>query len=94
VNNPTVSYEIILRTKRLIEDGVDEVMTCHPMTYNENYHNHANKVYGSIRGLSLKRVKRYGDPYKPRPTVLVVDDSVEIETPDSYEKALCQFKQA
>jgi CMP-N-acetylneuraminic acid synthetase len=93
-NNPTVHPTLIARVKYLIEIGAPEVMTCYPMSQGKDYHKQHNKIYGSIRGMSLDRLRNYGDPYHPNPEILLVDTSIEIETPTSYNKALCQFKQA
>jgi CMP-N-acetylneuraminic acid synthetase len=87
-NNPTISKNIIALTKKLLDSGVAEVMTCYPMTHGDNYHNQHNKIYGSIRGMRTERLENYPDPYHPNPEVLLVDRSTEIETPESFEQAL------
>jgi len=89
-NNPTIEKNLIAIIKKLIEGGVPEVMTTHPMDHSENYHAQTNRIYGSIRGMSRGRLENYKDPYRPDPEILVVDTSIEIETMDSYEQALCQ----
>ena len=91
-NNPTIEPNIIALVKHHIEIGVPEVMTCHPTTENPNYHEQHNKIYGSVRGMSVARLLLYGDPYKPKPNILIEDTSIEIETPESLEKAICQYK--
>lgn len=93
-NNPTVGPGIILAVRKMLEMGFDEVMTCHPVEKNKNYHQQGAKIYGSVRGLSKRRIEEYGDPYSPQPQVLVADESVEIETPESYKEALCQSRLA
>lgn len=91
-NNPTIRPELIERIKYLIELGAPEVMTCHPMTHGDDYHKQHNKIYGSIRGLRAARLLTYGNPYKPTPEILLVDESIEIETQESFDAALCQSK--
>lgn len=87
-NNPTVDKNLIAMVKKNIEMGVGEVMTSRPVTHMETYHRQNSEIYGSIRGLSTERLLEYGDPYKPNPDVLIVDTSIEIETPESFD--LCQ----
>lgn len=89
-NNPTLEKNLIALTKRLVEGGAQEVMTCKPMVHGDEYHAQHNPIYGSIRGLSVERIRNYPDPYRPNPDVLIVDSSIEIETQESYDQALCQ----
>ncbi len=92
-NNPTLSPNLIYKMHdAIVSLELDEVMTCYPMTRTENYHDQHNRIYGSIRGLSIERLKNYPDPYRPEPQVLFIDDSIEIETQESYDAALCQSK--
>jgi CMP-N-acetylneuraminic acid synthetase len=91
-NNPTIHPGLIERVKYLIELGAPEVMTCYPMTHGDVYKDQHNKVNGSIRGFSATRLLTYKDPYKPNPEVLLVDHSIEIETQESFDQAVCQFK--
>lgn len=83
-NNPTIQPLLIERVKYLIELGSPEVMTCYPMTHGTDYHAQHNRINGSIRGMSTERLLRYPDPYKPDPEILIVDNSTEIETEESY----------
>lgn len=85
-NNPTIDRNLIAIIKRGLEMGVPEVMTCHPMTKLDKYKEQSNHVNGSIRGMSRDRLENYGDPYHPNPEMLVVDNSLEIETPEDYNK--------
>lgn len=87
-NNPSIAQELIFNVKSFMEAGIPEVMTCYPMYRSAIYHLQHNPIYGSIRGISTERLATYGDPYLPDPEVLVVDDSVEIETQEDFE--LCQ----
>ena len=87
-NNPTIEPNLIALVKRNLEMGVPEVMTCRPMTHLQTYHKQSNEIYGSIRGISVERLATYPDPYKPNPEVLIMDTSTEVETPESYTKAL------
>ena len=50
-NSPTIDPKVILNVKEHIDKGVDEVMTCH-----EN-----GELYGSVWGISLKKLKEYKD---------------------------------
>lgn len=89
-NNPTIDINLIALTKKLLDLGIQEVMTCHPMNHLETYKKQANPVNGSIRGMSVERLTNYPDAYKPQPEVLIVDTSIEIETPESLELCLKQ----
>lgn len=89
-NSPTVSAGLIILAGELLKMGFNEVMTSHPLSRNKDYHKQAAKVYGSIWALSRETLKDYEDPYHPNPDVLLVDDSVDIETESDYKKALCQ----
>jgi len=89
-NNPTIEKNLITMVKKFIEYGAPEVMTCHPVKHEKNHHEHSNRQYGSIRGMSLERLQNYKDPYKPEPEVLIVDNSIEIETIEDYNLCLLQ----
>ena len=86
VDTPLVEPNTIAVVKRLMEMGVQEVMTCKPIEGATNYKDQYSHIYGSIRGISKERLENYGDPYKPSPDVWVVDSSPEIETPEDYKK--------
>lgn len=88
--SPTIKPELIRLAKNLLEQGSQEVMTCHPITRSEDYHGQHFKIYGSIWALSLERLQGYGDPYAPQPDVLLVDESIDIHNEDDYQAALCQ----
>ena len=92
VDTPLTDISIIRRTKLLIENGINEVMTCRPIVRTKDYHKQFHRIYGSVRGLSLFKLMDYGDAYKPTPDVLLVDNSIEIETPETYHKALCSIR--
>jgi CMP-N-acetylneuraminic acid synthetase len=79
-NSPTVSINTIGLVKRIMEMGADEVMTC------DEHH----KIYGSVWAIRLDRLKNYGDPYKPTPSVLVVDNSIDVHTEEDYNLAVSQ----
>ena len=87
-NNPLIDIDLINKTAYLLLMGSEEVMTCHPMTHGDVYKEQANKVNGSIRGMSKYRLEHYPDPYKPNPDILLVDNSIEIETQSDFD--LCQ----
>lgn len=77
VNSPTVDINTIALVKHLVTLGVQEVMTCHP-----DY-----SIYGSVWGLTVDKLKNYGDPYKSKPDVLVLDRSIDIHTEADYKLA-------
>lgn len=89
-NSPTVESNLIVIVKKLMEMGIQEVMTVHPIERMFNYHDQHWYIYGSIWGLSRERLENYGDPYQPNPEVMLVDNSVDIETSDDMLKALEQ----
>lgn len=80
-NSPTVPEQVIYLAKSLLEMGVDEVMSCHT-----DY-----QIYGSVWGLSAKKLLDYGNPYEPKPNILIQDNSVDIHTQDDLERALNQI---
>jgi CMP-N-acetylneuraminic acid synthetase len=86
VDTPEIDEQVIIDVAELLNYGFEEVMTCHPMTQEPNYHAQNNRVYGSVRAMTRERLFNYGSPYHPKPDVLVVDDSFEIETPEDYTK--------
>lgn len=87
-NNPTVEPSVIERVKLNLQTGAEEVMTCHPMTHGKEYKEQYNKIYGSVRGMTRRRLNSYRDAYRPEPDVLIVDDSIEIETQETWDQAL------
>lgn len=80
-NSPTIDPKIIIKAKKYLENGGTEVMTCHT-------ENPDNTLYGSVWGMTFKRLKDYGDPYKPTPDFLIDDPSVDIHTLEDYNKVL------
>ena len=91
-NSPTLEHNIIALVKSLMEVGVREVMTCHPITHGEEYHAQHAKIYGSVWGISRERLEFYVNPLKPDPDVFITDDSIDIETDDDFNKALQQWQ--
>lgn len=77
-NSPTIKEGLIKEVKHLIERGWNEVMTCNP-----DY-----SIYGSLWGLSKKKLLEYGDPYKPKPYILIRDTSIDIHNKKDYENAI------
>lgn len=77
-NSPTIKPNLIALTKKIMESGVDEVMTCHP-----NY-----AVYGSIWAITKEKLSTYPNPYHPRPSILIMDESTDIHTQRDLDKAL------
>jgi CMP-N-acetylneuraminic acid synthetase len=90
VCSPTIAPDIIEAAKTLMQMGVHEVMTCHPIERSENYHDQNAKIYGSVWGISAELLKNYPDPLKPSPVVLLVDESVDIHTEEDFLEALRQ----
>lgn len=88
VDTPTIEKSLIVIAKKLLEMGVQEVMTSHKMSPAKMYKDQANRVFGSIRAMSRNRLLNYPDAYLPDPDVLLVDTSREIETPTDYEDLL------
>jgi CMP-N-acetylneuraminic acid synthetase len=83
-NNPTIDRNLIAMIKKCLEMGAPEVMTCYPMTYENSYKDQNNPINGSIRGMNRERLENYEDAFHPTPEILVVDNSLEIETPEDY----------
>lgn len=75
-NSPTIDSSLIKKIKRIIEMDYEEVMTCH-----EDY-----SIYGSVWALTKERIRKYKDPYKPTPEVLIVDTSLDVHTLEDYNK--------
>lgn len=80
-NSPTIETKTIEVVKSLMEKDYNEVMTG----------DKDMKIYGSVWAMTTKRLKRYGDPYKPKPEVLIQDLSIDIHTLDDYMMALEQY---
>lgn len=89
-DTPNTDKNLIVLAKRLIEGGVPEIMTCHPVWHTPQYKQQNSRIYGSVRGMSLDRLMTYHDPYRPEPEVLLLDTAIDIEDTDSYQQALCQ----
>lgn len=89
-DTPTINPNLIVLTKKLIEIGIPEVMTCHPIIRATNYKDQYVRIYGSIRGMTKNRLENYGNPYEPNPCVWITDRSIEIETLETYKIALKQ----
>lgn len=77
-NSPNIQAQLIKNVKDLMKKGYNEIMTCH-----ESY-----KIYGSIWALTRDRIKKYQDPYKPTPEMLIVDKSLDIHTKKDYNEAI------
>lgn len=79
-NSPTLNSNLLALVKKVMDCGIAEAMTCH-----RDY-----SIYGSVWALSKEKLLGYGDPYKPQPEILIVDESVDIHTEADYEEAICQ----
>lgn len=86
--SPTIETNLIVLAKKLMETGLEEVMTCHPMEHGEDYHAQHNKVYGSVWAIATNRLKTYKNSYKPNPEALLVDTSIDIHEEKDYRTAL------
>jgi CMP-N-acetylneuraminic acid synthetase len=90
--SPTLNQNLLLITKRLLEIGVREVMTCKPIERTKDYHDQSSKIYGSVWGFSRHRLEFYADPIKPSPDVWLIDDSIDIHTQEDLEIAELQWQ--
>lgn len=86
--SPNIAPSLILDAKRLLEMGKNEIMTCHPIKRGKDYHEQHFDLYGSIWALSTWKLNNYGDPLKPDPEALIVDESVDIHDYQDYLRAL------
>lgn len=91
-NSPTLDVELLIKTREIMALGVDELMSCHALTQSDNYHEQGAKIYGSIWAITAKRLKHYPDPLKPKPDVLIVDNSVDIHTQEEFDAAVKQWR--
>lgn len=89
--SPNIDPKLLLTTKGLLELGYKEVMTCHPLQHDNNYHEQNSKIYGSIWAVEADKLRKYKDAYKPNPDVLLVDTSEDIHYPEDYEIALKNY---
>ncbi len=87
-DTPLIERNLIALAKKLLETGVQEVMTCKPMQHSPVYKASHNNIGGSIRGIARERLENYGSPFEPNPDVLLVDDSIEIEDQSDFNYAL------
>ena len=90
VCSPNVPERLIRIAKMLMESGIHEVMTCHPIEHKDEYHDQSFKIYGSVWGISAELLRKYPDPYKPNPWTLLVDKSIDIHTEEDFEAAIRQ----
>lgn len=77
-NSPTIDLNLIAIAQHMMELGTDELMTCHKN----------RKIYGSIWAIKRDKLLKYGNPYRPKPNVLLVDTSIDIHTQADFDKAL------
>jgi len=76
-NSPNIDEQLIEDAKYLMEYGYRELITCHE----------DNSIYGSIWALRVSYLKHYGNPYEPKPQVLLFDPSIDIHTEEDFKKA-------
>jgi molybdopterin-guanine dinucleotide biosynthesis protein A len=79
-NSPTIKEEVIKKVIKLIKKN-NEVMTCH----------RDGDIYGSVWAIKTHILQNYGDPYKPYPNEVVIDNSIDIHTESDYQLALTQY---
>jgi CMP-N-acetylneuraminic acid synthetase len=84
--SPTIDKNLIKRAKKVMESGCQEMMTCYPARYLKDYYDQSFKIYGSIWGITKKRLIEYENYYLPRPEVLLVDDSKDIHTKEDFNQ--------
>lgn len=89
--SPNLDTKLMVTAKGLMELGYDEVMTCHPLQHSANYHDQSAKIMGSLWGISAEKLRRYPNPYKPTPDVLMVDNSIDIHLESDYLLALRNY---
>lgn len=77
-NSPTIKPATIEIVKSLMENNYQEVMTCDKDL----------NIYGSVWALTKERLKKYKNPYKPKPEALIQDLSTDIHTLADYQSAL------
>jgi len=80
-NSPTIDSHLIEIAKELLLAGFKEIMTMHK----------GGSIYGSIWAIRADKLRNYGDPYKPNPSILLVDSSIDIHTQEDFIKALKQI---
>lgn len=90
--SPNLDQNLIAITKHLMESGVPEVMTVHPIIRGETYHEQCFYLYGSIWAVQADLLREYPDPYKPNPKVLLEDNSVDIHDEGDFNRALEQWQ--
>lgn len=81
-NSPTIDISVIKNIGRMMNMGYSEIMTCH-----DDY-----SIYGSVWALTRERIKKYKDPYKPTPEILVKELSTDIHTEKDLQKVLQELK--
>lgn len=81
VNSPTVPIDVIEEVIYLMEQGKEEVKTCHE----------DGSDYGSVWAMTKKRLFDYPDPYHAKPDVWVKDNSIDIHTIKDLQEALKQL---
>ena len=77
-NSPTINSSIIEKVKMLLEEGKNEVMTCHE----------DHSIYGSVWGIRRKKLENYVNFYNPQPDIMVIDPSIDIHSELDFQRAL------
>lgn len=83
--SPKIDVGLIVQARDIMISGCPEIMTCYPLQHKttfapESYENQSFLIYGSIWGMTRKRLENYKDFYHPTPEVLLVDNSIDIHT--------------
>jgi len=76
-NSPTIEIRLVERAKQIMKLGCQELLTCHT-----DY-----KIYGSIWAMTKERLESYGNPYNPKPEVLLIDNSIDIHIYKDFKRA-------
>jgi len=81
-NSPTVEKRMIEEVYEHLINGYTEIKTCHS-DFSD---------YGSIWGMTYRRLKEIKDMYNASPTIWKRDDSVDIHNSEDMARALIQHK--
>jgi len=81
-NSPETGARLIKYAKDLMQLGHEEVKTCHM----------DGTDYGSIWGMTYKRLKEYPDPHNARPSFWIKDYSVDIHNVEDLWSSFSAYR--
>ena len=82
-NSPTLDIEVIKSARDLLTpDGPDDIKVDEVMTCSGGY-----KLYGSVWGLTVDKLKNYENPLKPNPEYRILDNSTDVHTLKDFNEA-------